>query len=146
MKENHHSEPVRGRPVRACRLHEPLIKPENPIFYPQAPSQPRINVRAQHPGRPSDFRQISLLDKLLGISADQDFEKPLDVLCAGRQGCTYRIQATRSCMSSTIRRRRSHLARPERRRRLSACRWRVRGLPDGTIFVVDPAAAEGPRL
>lgn len=113
---------------------KPLVNPETPIVYPPAPETPRIVYERSLRGS-IDFRKVSLIDRLLGVSVSLDFSKPISVYAAGE-----RIYVT-DTTSRVV-----HVLDMKEQKMSSLGSWGmgklnlpvgVAGLPDGRVFVAD---------
>lgn len=61
---------------------QPLLKDDKPVLFPPAPNMPRVRYEKSIRGS-VDFKQVSFIDRLLGVDVTRDLEKPFDVYARG---------------------------------------------------------------
>lgn len=113
---------------------QPLIKPEKPIVYPLEGGQPRVVYERSIWGA-IGFQQVSIIDKLFGISLRHDIEKPFDVYVAGDK--VYVSDTANKVVHIIDEKARTTALLGGGRGAGLQMPMGVKGLPDGTIFVAD---------
>jgi DNA-binding beta-propeller fold protein YncE len=107
---------------------------ETPILFPPAPSEPRIRYETSIRGA-MDFRRVTFIDRLLGLTVTREIEKPFDVYARGdkvyisdtARRFVHVIDFTKKTASAV-----GDVGSGKLRLPLG-----VRGTPDGTLYVAD---------
>ncbi|MHB8843534.1 MAG: NHL repeat-containing protein [Nitrospirota bacterium] len=120
--------------IGASGCMQPLIKPDGPIVYPPGGGQPRV-VYLRSIWGAVGFQEVSIFDRIFGVSMRHDLEKPFDVYVRGSK-VFISDTATKVVHIIDEKERTTSLLGGGRGAGLQMPMG-VNGLPDGTLFVAD---------
>lgn len=120
--------------ISASGCMQPLIKPDGPIVYPPGDIQPRVVYQRSVWGA-AGFQEVSIFDRIFGISLRHDFEKPFAVYARGSK--IYLSDTGNKVVHIIDEKERKTALLGGGKRAGFLMPMGVSGLPDGTIFVAD---------